>query len=100
MNATEKINQKQKKEAIDDPLGATLVYDSWKNIKKENLLDFALVTSQEKTLIWKTKDITSQCSQYQEIILMTEELIQEIEAKEIKINVIVTNSASEFKAAR
>ncbi|CAG8802399.1 22102_t:CDS:2 [Gigaspora margarita] len=40
-----------------DQLGVTLIYDSWKNIKKESLLRIALINSREKTLIWGAENL-------------------------------------------
>ncbi|CAG8695930.1 23234_t:CDS:2, partial [Cetraspora pellucida] len=58
-----------------DKLGVTLMYDGWKNIKKESLLGITLINSKGKTLIWLKED-------------------------NIKVNCLVTDSASEFMAAR
>ncbi|CAG8687218.1 21600_t:CDS:2 [Cetraspora pellucida] len=56
-----------------DQLGVTLTYDSWKNIKKKSLLGIALINSKGKILIWKNK---------------------------IRVNCLITDSASEFMAAQ
>ncbi|CAG8660791.1 25063_t:CDS:2 [Dentiscutata erythropus] len=90
----------QKKDIQADQLGVTLTYDGWKNIKKESLLEIALINSSGKTLIWGTEDISGKRTRWPEIVKITNDLFIKLEEDNIKVNCLVTDSASEFMAAR
>ncbi|CAG8771424.1 15054_t:CDS:2, partial [Cetraspora pellucida] len=55
-------SQKDLKAAQKDTNDVTLVYNSWKNIKKESIFGSILITSMGKVLIWNAEDISDECT--------------------------------------
>ncbi|CAG8662860.1 2152_t:CDS:2, partial [Racocetra fulgida] len=74
----------QKKDIQTDKLDITLIYNSWKNVKKESLLGIALINSKEKTLIWGAEDISRKCTRWPEIVKITNNLFIKLVDDNIK----------------
>ena len=84
----------------EDPIGTTLTYDGWTNVKNEHLLGTVILSSEGKPYIWKAFDISSERERHQEVINKTESMISELETMNIKVISIVTDSAGAYAAAR
>jgi len=84
----------------DDPVGVTLCFDGWTNVRKEQLLGTVLITSDGKPYVWKAVDIGAERETYVEVIAKTEAMLSELEAKNITVCAVVTDSASAYAAAR
>jgi hypothetical protein len=59
-----------------------------------------LVTADGMSLIWNAKDLSGKRKKWPEVVRMTKDLFNEIENHGIKVNGVVTDSASEYAAAR
>jgi len=42
----------------EDPVGVTLTFDGWTNVKNEQLLGSVLITSEGRPYVWKAVDIS------------------------------------------
>lgn len=87
-------------DAINDDLGIMLAFDGWKNVSRQNLLGSVLFTSECNMIIWKVEDISGKRCTSDIIIDETKKSFDELEKKNIKINGLITDSASENVAAR
>ena len=84
----------------EDPIGVTLTFDGWTNVKNEQLLETVLLTSEGKPYVWKAVDISSERENCVAVINKTETMLTELKNKGITVCAIVTNSASAYAAAR
>lgn len=84
----------------EDPIGATLTFDGWTNVKNEQLLGTVLLASEGRPYVWKAVDITSERENYVEVINKTETMLTELINKGITVCAIVTDSAPAYAAAR
>ena len=84
----------------EDPVGVTLTFDGWTNVKNEQLLGTVLLASNGKPYVWKAVDISSERENYTAVIEKTEAMLTELRNKEITVCAIVTDSASAYAAAR
>ncbi|PKY34237.1 hypothetical protein RhiirB3_395412 [Rhizophagus irregularis] len=87
-------------DAINDDLEIMLAFDGWKNVSRQNLLGSVLFTSECNMIIWKVEDISGKRCTSDIIIDETKKSFDELEKKNIKINGLITDSASENVAAR
>ncbi|PKY33237.1 hypothetical protein RhiirB3_475722 [Rhizophagus irregularis] len=85
---------------IEDPVGVTLTFDGWTNVKNEQLLGTVILSSEGKPYVWKAVDITSERENNAAVINKTEAMLTELKNKEITVCAIVTDSASAYAAAR
>jgi hypothetical protein len=83
----------------EDPIGATLTFDRWTNVKNEQLLGTVLLASEGKPYVWKAVDITSERKNYVAVINKTETMLTELKNKGIIVCAIVTDSAPAYAAA-
>ena len=44
----------------EDPVGVTLTFDGWTNVKNEQLLGVVVITSEGRPYVWKADDISSE----------------------------------------
>ncbi|CAG8810430.1 16799_t:CDS:2, partial [Cetraspora pellucida] len=99
---TEIVNETNKNMEIalkKDKICITLTYDRWTNVKNEHLLGTVLLSSEGKPYVWKAINISSERENYQEVINKTESMLLELELIDIKVYVIVTDSAGAYVAA-
>jgi len=86
--------------AQSDEYGVTIAVDGWSNVKQEKLWGVVLITSDGRPLIWGAQEVTSERSQTQDVIRHFENLLDELNSKNIKISAFVSDSAGEYVAAR
>jgi hypothetical protein len=98
--ASDKISENILNDAINDDLGIMLAFDGWKNVAHHNLLGSVLFTSKGDMIIWKVEDISGKRSTGDIVIAETKRSFEQLEQKQIKINGLITDSASENAAAR
>ena len=98
--STEEISDKILNDAINDNLGIMLAFNGWKNVARQNLLGSVLFTSECNMIIWKVEDISGKRCTGDVIVNETKKSFKELEKKKIKINELITNSASENTAVR
>ena len=84
----------------EDPVGVTLAFDGWVNVKNEHLLGIVLLTSEGKPYIWKASNISSERETYIEVMNKTEMMLAELRDNGIKVCAVTTDSASPYMAAR
>ncbi|PKB92255.1 hypothetical protein RhiirA5_387829, partial [Rhizophagus irregularis] len=84
----------------ENPVGVTLTFDGWTNVKNEQLLETVILSSEGKPYVWKAVDITSERENNAAVIKKTEAMLTELKNKEITVCAIVTDSASAYATAR
>ena len=99
-NAIDKVSLKLLDNAKNDSFGVTLAFDGWKNIAQQHIFGIVLITSTGEMIIWKAIDCGGNRGTANEIIRITQQLFTELDQENIKINGLVTDSASENASAR
>ncbi|CAG8604412.1 7473_t:CDS:2, partial [Ambispora gerdemannii] len=84
----------------EDPIGITLTFDGWTNVKNEQLLGIMIITSEGKPYVWKATDISIERESHLEVMEKTKVMIDELENMKVKVSVVVTDSASPYAASR
>ena len=84
----------------EDPVGIILTFDSWTNVKSEQLLGVVIMTSEGRPYVWKATDISSEREIHVEVMEKTEAMITELEGKGINVCAVVTDSAGVYAASR
>ena len=84
----------------EDPVGITLTFDGWTNVKSEQLLGIVIMTSEGRPYVWKATDISSERETHVEVMKKTEAMITELEGKGINVCAVVTDSAGAYAASR
>ena len=84
----------------EDPVGITLTFDGWTNVKTEQLLGVVIMTSEGRPYVWKAADISSERETHVEVMEKTKAMITELEGKSINVCAVVTDSAGAYAAAR
>lgn len=84
----------------EDPVGVTLTFDGWTNVKNEQLLGSVLITSEGRPYVWKAVDISSERENHIKVIEKIESMLDDLKKKEIVVCAIVTDSAGAYAAAR
>uniref|UniRef100_U9TB46 DUF659 domain-containing protein n=1 Tax=Rhizophagus irregularis (strain DAOM 181602 / DAOM 197198 / MUCL 43194) TaxID=747089 RepID=U9TB46_RHIID len=69
----------------EDPVGVTLTFDGWTNVKNEQLLGTVILSSEGKPYVWKAVDISSERKNYTAVIEKTEAMLTELKNKEITV---------------
>jgi hypothetical protein len=59
----------------EDPIGITLTFDGWTNVKNEQLLGVMIITSEGKPYVWKATDISTERESYVEVMEKTKAMI-------------------------
>ena len=97
---TDDISETILNDAINDDLGIMLAFDGWKNVARQNLLGSVLFTSNGDIIIWKVVDISGKRNTGDIVIVKTKKSFEQLKQQQIKINEIITDSASKNAAAR
>ena len=84
----------------EDPVGVTMTFDRWTNVKNEQLLGTVLLASDGKPYVWKAVDISIERENYTAVIDKTETMLTELRKKGVTVCAVVTDSASAYAAAR
>ena len=98
--AVEKADDAMNIALKEDPVGVTLTFDGWTNVKNEQLLGAVLITSEGRHYAWKAVDISIEHENHIKVIEKVESMLTELEKKEITVYAIVTDSAEAYAAAR
>ena len=98
--AVEKADDAMEIALKEDPVGVTLTFDGWTNVKNEQLLGAVLITSEGRPYVWKAVDISIERENHIKVIEKVESMLTELEKKEISVCAIVTDSAGAYAAAR
>ncbi|CAG8555328.1 15634_t:CDS:2 [Racocetra fulgida] len=86
--------------ARKDLYGVMIAFDGWKNVINQEILESVLIMSNGETLVWNIIDISGWRKKYEDIMEITEEIFEEINVLEIKINGLVTDSDAAYAASR
>jgi len=84
----------------EDPVGVTLTFDGWTNVKNEQLLGAVLISSEGRPYVWKAVDISTKHENHIKVMEKIELMLTELKEKEITVCAIVTDSAGAYAAAR
>ncbi|CAG8832475.1 35253_t:CDS:1, partial [Racocetra persica] len=98
-SATETNKSYIQDKARSDSHGIMIAFDGWKNVINQEILGSVLIMSNGETLVWNVIDISGRRKKYEDIMEMTEEIFREIDALEIKINGLVTDSDAAYAAS-
>ncbi|PKK69854.1 hypothetical protein RhiirC2_780483 [Rhizophagus irregularis] len=88
---TKDLNTLGDEKLINDQIGVVLAFDGLKNILNQNIFGSLFITSSGEILIWDASDINNECERLIEVM---KDLIQEIDMLNIKLNAIVSDTAS------
>lgn len=97
---SEKLVKDILQRAREDKIGVMAAFDGWTNIKQEHLFGIVLITSKGEALVWNARDISSQRSRTGDVKLLINNIMDSAEEENIRINCYVSDSASEYAAAR
>jgi hypothetical protein len=97
---TEDLNTLRDEKLINDQIGVILAFDGWKNILNQHIFGSLFITSSGEILIWDASDVSNERERLIEVMPKIKDLIQEINRLNIKLNAIVSDSASAYAAAR
>ncbi|RHZ72860.1 hypothetical protein Glove_236g46 [Diversispora epigaea] len=93
---TSELKTLQNKKLINDEIGVVLAFDGWKNVINQHIFGLLFITFSGENLIWNALDISSERERLIELISKIKDLIEEINHLGIKLNAIVSDSATEF----
>ncbi len=99
-NSAENIQDNIEAAAKEDKYGVSISLDGWKNVVKQNILGLVIIRSDGQVLIWGAKDISGDRGNTEAAINQISEFLNETLAKNVKINTVITDSASSYNAAR
>ncbi|CAG8647022.1 2369_t:CDS:2 [Cetraspora pellucida] len=91
------LNEEQQKHFEQLILKAT-VSCSWA-FSWESIFESILVTSMGRVLVWNAEDISNEHTKWFDVQRRTENMLSNLKKKKIKVNAVVTDCASEYKAA-
>ena len=86
--------------AQKDLNGVTAAFDGWTNVRSEHLFGVVFITSEEKSLTWGAKDISSERSKTCDVISHIKDIMDQAHKHQINIKCFVSDSAGEYAAAR
>lgn len=86
--------------AKEDKYGVSISLDGWKNVIKQHILGLVITRSDGQVLIWGAKDISGDRGNTEAAIKQINEFLVDTKAKDVKINTVITDSASSYNAAR
>jgi len=98
--AVEKADDAMNTVLKEDPIGITLTFDGWTNVKNEQLLGAVLISSEGKPYVWKAVDISIEQENHINVMEKVESMLDELKKKEIIVCAVVTDSAGAYAAAR
>ncbi|CAG8620183.1 4_t:CDS:2, partial [Diversispora eburnea] len=81
----------------EDPVGITLTFDGWINVKNEQLLGMVLITSEGRPFVWKAVDISLEWENHIKVMEKIQSTVKELNNKQITICAIVTDKSVKFK---
>src|SRR6266496_3074116 len=99
-DAIDEVSTKLLDNAKNDLFGVTLIFDGWKNVAQQHIFDIILITSTGEMIIWKAINCGGNRGTANKIIRITQQLFTELDQENIKVNGLVTDSASENASAR
>jgi hypothetical protein len=99
-NSKNEIQNKIDNVAKQDEIGLTISFDGWKNISKQSIFGAILITSEGKSLVWGASNISTDRQTAIECEKHIETWLNKAKDNDIKINAVVTDSASGFVAAK
>ena len=99
-NAVSEGDNTMKMALKEDPVGITLTFDGWTNVKSEQLLGVVIMTSEGRPYVWKATDISFERETHVEVMEKTEAMITELEGKGINACAVVTDSAGAYAASK
>ncbi|CAB5380027.1 unnamed protein product [Rhizophagus irregularis] len=99
-DATDEVSTKLLDNAKNDLSGVTLAFDGWKNVARQHIFGIVLITSTGEMIIWKAINCGGNRGTANEIIRITQQLFAELNQENIRVNGLVTDSASENASAR
>lgn len=99
-DATDEVSTKLLDNVKNDIFGVTLAFDGWKNVARQHIFGIVLITSTGEMIIWKAINCGGNRGTANEIIRITQQLFAELNQENIKVNGLVTDSASENASAR
>ncbi|CAG8681695.1 10116_t:CDS:1, partial [Scutellospora calospora] len=79
--------------------GVMLVFDSWKNVLKQELLGTMLVLPSSEPIVWKVLEISGERNHAVDILLKIKELIDDLHNENIKLAAIISDSAASYASA-
>src|SRR5204862_472628 len=86
--------------AKEDKYGVSISLDGWKNVVKQNILGLVITRSDGQVLIWGAKDISGDRGNTEAAVNQINGFLNETLAKDVKINTVITDSASSYNSAR
>ncbi|EXX51988.1 hypothetical protein RirG_257090 [Rhizophagus irregularis DAOM 197198w] len=99
-NSAERVQNNIEAAAKDDKYGVSISLDGWKNVVEQNILGLVITRSDGQVLIWKAKDISRDCGNTDAAVRHINAFLNETQAKNIKINTVITDSAFFYNAAQ
>jgi len=99
-NSAENVQKNIEAAAKEDKYGVSISLDGWKNVIKQNILGLVITRSDGQVLIWGVKDISGDRGNTNAAVKHINTFLNETQAKDIKINTIITDSAFSYNAAR
>jgi hypothetical protein len=99
-NSAENVQKNIEAAAKEDKYGVSISLDGWKNVIKQNILGLVITRSDGQVLIWGAKDISGDRGNTNAAVKHISMFLNETQAKDIKINTVITDSASSYNAAR
>ena len=99
-DAVEDSNNTMIKVLQEDPVGVTLTFDGWTNVRNEHLLGVVIITSEGRPFVWKATNISSERENHKEVMEKTQEMFIELNNDGIKVCAVVTDSAGPYAASR
>ena len=84
----------------EDPVGVTLTFDGWTNVKNEQLLGVVVITSEGRPYVWKADDISSERETHLEVMEKTIAMITELKSQKVNVCAVVTDSVGAYAAFR
>src|SRR6266496_5163593 len=81
--AVEKTDDAMNIALKEDPVGVTLTFDGWTNVKNEQLLGAVLITSEGRPYVWKAVDISIERENHIKVIEKVESILTELEKRKL-----------------
>ena len=99
-DSAEKVQKTIEAAAKEDRYGVSISLDGSKNVVKQNILGLMITRTDGQVLIWGAKDISGDRGNTDAAINQINGFLNETKAKDVKINTVITDSASSYNSAR
>ncbi len=99
-DSAEKVQKTIEAAAKEDRYGVSISLDGWKNVVKQNILGLVITRSDGQVLIWGAKDISRDRENTDTVINQINGFLNETKVKDVKINTVITDSASSYNSAQ